>query len=177
MADSSDTSHAADAVEKVFPPFDATTFASQLFWLTVSFIVLYVILSRWLLPKIGGMIEQRRDTIADDLDEAARLQREAEAAGIAYEQALKDARARAHTIAAETRSEVDADIETATRKAEGEITERLGKAEARIATARANAEEGVREIAAQTAKEVVTHLTGLKPTIASVRSTVKSLAD
>ena len=73
--------HGADhAAEKSFPPFDPTYFPSQLFWLTVTFLVLLFLLAKIFLPRLGGILEDRSNHIADDLDSAARMQREAEAA-------------------------------------------------------------------------------------------------
>ena len=71
--------------EAAFPPFDPTYFASQLFWLAISFAVLYFLLSRFVLPRIGGAIEERRDRIADDLDAAASMRDQANETVRAYE--------------------------------------------------------------------------------------------
>lgn len=102
--------YAADHASGVFPPFDPTYFPSQLFWLAISFIALYIALDRFILPKIKTTIEDRKDRIADDLDAAAQAKADAEAAGEAYEQALADARSKAHGIAGETRKALDAEL-------------------------------------------------------------------
>src|SRR5580693_589982 len=86
-----------------FPPFERDTFPSQLFWLAICFIALYVMTARLVRPRVGGIIEQRKGSIADDLAAASRLKGESEAAMAAYEKALADARARAQAIAGETR--------------------------------------------------------------------------
>jgi len=64
MAQESPGAGAEYAAEASFPPFDPTYFASQLFWFAISFVLLYVLLSRFVLPRIGGAIEERRDRIA-----------------------------------------------------------------------------------------------------------------
>src|ERR1700674_5909168 len=84
----------------VFPPFDKETFFSQLFWLAICFVALYVMASKLILPRVGSIIAERRDRIAGDLAEAGRMKDEADAAVAAYEKALADARARAQAIAA-----------------------------------------------------------------------------
>ena len=87
--------------EGVFPPFDSTFFASQLLWLVITFVVLYLLMSRLVLPRIGGILEDRRDRIARDLDQADRLKQQADDAIASYERALAEAKAGAFTIAAE----------------------------------------------------------------------------
>jgi len=72
--------HGGDGGEKVFPPFDPSYFPSQLFWFFLSFFALYFLLSKVFLPRVGETIEERGSRIADDLDQASRMQREAEEA-------------------------------------------------------------------------------------------------
>ena len=76
----------------VFPPFDSTHYASQLLWLAITFGLFYLFMSRVVLPRIGGVIETRRDRIAQDLEQAARLKQDADNAIVAYEQELAQAR-------------------------------------------------------------------------------------
>jgi F-type H+-transporting ATPase subunit b len=75
-----------------FPPFDPSTFPSQLLWLAITFGLFYLFLKRVVLPRVGGILEVRRDRIAQDLDQAARMKSEADAAVAAYEQELAEAR-------------------------------------------------------------------------------------
>ena len=96
-----------------FPPFERDTFPSQLFWLAICFIVLYVMTARLVRPRVGGIIASRGDHIAGDLAEAGRLKSESEAAMAAYEKALADARARAPTNASETPDKLQAEAKTA----------------------------------------------------------------
>ena len=92
------------------PQLDPSSWPSQLFWLAVTFGVLYALMHTRFLPAIGGAIEERRDRIADDLDKAGEFKIQAEEAENAYNQALADAKAKAQGIAAETRNDVDRDI-------------------------------------------------------------------
>src|SRR5262252_2059174 len=93
----------------VFPPFNRETFPSQLFWLVICFIALYVITARLVGPRVGGIIASRGDRVAGDLAEASRLKGESEAALAAYEKALADARSRAQGIAGETHDRLQAE--------------------------------------------------------------------
>src|SRR5882672_10275502 len=86
-----------------FPPFQKDTFASQLIWLAIIFVALYLLMSRIALPRIGAILENRRQHVDADLTEAGRLKGESEAAIAAYDKALADARNRAQTLANEMR--------------------------------------------------------------------------
>ena len=70
------------------PQLDPTSFSSQLFWLTVSFVALYMLLARFLLPRVKSLLEMRAKTIESDIEQAERLKSEAERASEQYEKAL-----------------------------------------------------------------------------------------
>src|SRR6204780_5795833 len=82
-----------------FPPFQTQTFPSQLVWLTISFVLLYVLMSKIALPRIGAIMAERSKLIGDDLAAAERLKEQSNAAHAAYEKSLADARSRAQSIA------------------------------------------------------------------------------
>ncbi len=147
--------------EAAFPPFDPTYFASQLFWLAISFAVLYFLLSRFVLPRIGGAIEERRDRIADDLDAAAHMRDQAIETVRAYEKSLADARARAQSVAAGAKAEADAEIAEAVREADARLDAQQAESEARIREARDAALKEVRSIAAGAAIAITDRLAGL----------------
>ena len=100
----------ADAAAGGMPQFAIETWSGQVFWLFVSFGVMYFILSKFILPKIGQGLTDRGDRIADDLDEASRMQQQATQAQADYERALADAKAKAHNIAETTRKSVDEEL-------------------------------------------------------------------
>src|SRR2546425_6865160 len=89
--------------QREFPPFQKDTFASQLVWLTLTFVALYLLMSRVALPRIGGILEKRRQLSDADLAEASRLKGESEAALAAYDKSLADARSRAQSLTNERR--------------------------------------------------------------------------
>ena len=78
-----------------FPPMDATTFPSQIFWLVIFFALLYLLMSKLALPKMAAVLEKRHKTIEGDLAKASALKNETETAIQSYEKALADARAKA----------------------------------------------------------------------------------
>lgn len=169
-----ETHESTEEASEVFPPFDPSTFASQLVWLAVTFAILYVVLSRVALPRVGSIIDARKARIEGDLKEAERLRQETERAAAAYEQALADARANAHKIAEETRVSIKADIDGKRADVEADLGKRVADAEARIATTKTAALGNVDGIAAETAVVLVEKLSG-KVTAAQARSAVAAV--
>ncbi|PHS37399.1 MAG: F0F1 ATP synthase subunit B' [Robiginitomaculum sp.] len=161
---------------QTFAPLDTSTFPSQLFWLFLTFGVLLFLLAKVLLPRLGGILEERSNRIADDLDTASRMQREAELAGKAYEQSLSDARAKAHNVAETTRASVNVELEAEMQIADEETARQMARAETKIQAMREKALANVDEIASETAKALVEHLYSKKISIVTVRKTVKRLA-
>jgi F-type H+-transporting ATPase subunit b len=143
-----------------FPPMDTTTFPSQIFWLVIFFGLLYLLMSRLALPKMAAVLANRHKTIESDLARATALKNETEAAIQAYEKALADARAKAQGIAAETRAKMSAEMDAERAGLEKKIGAKTAEAESRIATAKAQAMKDVGEVAAETAAEIVSELTG-----------------
>ncbi|MHB1109069.1 MAG: F0F1 ATP synthase subunit B [Devosia sp.] len=167
--------HAATEEESgLFPPFDPASFGGQLFWLALTFVFLYLVMSRVALPRIGGILETRRTRIDGDLKEAERLRLETDRALAAYETALAEARRNAHAIAEETRSSIKADIDNKRKSVEEELSGRVAEAEARIQETKTAALGNVDAIAAETAQELVAKLAG-KVTAQQARSAVAQI--
>ncbi|TMJ33446.1 MAG: F0F1 ATP synthase subunit B [Alphaproteobacteria bacterium] len=146
-----------------FPPFDSHSFPSQLLWLALTFIALYLLMARVALPRIGSIVEGRRQHIADDLAQAQALKTESDAALAAHEKALNEARNRAQTLANETRAKASAEAEARRREVDAKLATHVSEAEKRIAATRSAAMSGVRGIAAEAASAIVERLIGVKP--------------
>ncbi len=155
-----------------FPPFQKDTFASQLVSLVIVFAALYLIVSRIALPRVGGVLDERQNTIEGDLAEAQRLKDESDGALKAYEGELTQARSRAQAIGAETREKLNAASEAERKKLEERLSLKLGEAEKTIASTREAAMRNVRGIATDAAAAIVQRLTGLAPDGASVGQAV-----
>lgn len=155
-----------------FPPFDSSSFAPQLIWLAIMFAVLYWVMSRVALPRIGGVINERRDRIERDLTEAQRLKGETDAALKAYEQSLAEARGRAQALAKETRDKISSGIERDRHKADQENAARVGQVEQQIAESKAKALASVNDIAADTAGAIIGRLLGNDVPASEVQSAV-----
>jgi len=144
------------------PQMDVTTFPSQLFWLVLTFGFLFVVLSRVAVPRIGGVIEARRDRINNDLETAEKLRKESNDALAAYESSLTAARGRAMAMADENRKKIAGDTERLKAEADADAQRAIGTAEARIAAMRASAEANVHAAAADAAIAIVERLIGDK---------------
>lgn len=140
------------------PQLEISTFVPQLIWLGITFFFLYFVLSKVILPRIGGIIEERQDRIADDLDRADQFRNEAETALAAYEQALSEARNRAMGIAQDTREQVKAETDALRKDADAQIAKRLREAEDQIAATKTQAMAHVQEVATDAAKDIVAKL-------------------
>jgi len=158
----------APAGHHAFPPFESQHFPSQLFWLTVSFVLLYVLMSKVALPRIGAILAARSRTIGDDLAAAQRLKEQSDAARAAYDKALADARVRAQSIAGATRQKQASEAEATQKRLEAQLHERLAAAEQSIAATRTAAMGNVRAIAGDTAAAIVERLIGKAPAQAEV---------
>ena len=151
--------------------------APQLMWLAISFIALYVVMARVALPRIATVIEERRDRIASDLDEAEQLRQSTEDAIAAYEQALAEARSRAHAIAQETRDALSREVEAEKMDVEKQIAKKTEEAEKAISDAKSAAVANLNEVASGAAETIVKELIGGKLTKAEVNKAVsKALA-
>ena len=155
-----------------FPPFESSTFASQLVSLVIAFVALYVIVSRIALPRVESVIDARQNAIEGDLAQAQKLKDESDAALKAYETELASARSRAQAIGNETREKLNAASEAERKKLEDQLTTRLAAAEKQIAATRETAMSNVRGIAADAAGAIVQRLTGVLPDGKTVSSAV-----
>ena len=154
------------------PQLELLDFVPQLIWLVVTFTALYFIMARVALPRIATVLEERRDRIASDLDQAEQLKQQTERAIAAYEQALAEARAKALGLAQETREALAAEVEAKKAQAEKLISEKTAQAEQRIAEAKSEALTHVNEVAGEVAQAIVARLIGAKTTKAEVNQAV-----
>lgn len=156
----------------IFPPFDQSTYPSQLLWLVITFGFFYLVMQKVIVPRIGGILEHRHDRIAQDLDEASRLKAEADAAVETYEKELASARATAGSIAEQAREAAKAKANSDRAAIEAELADKLAAAESRIAEIKASAFAEVGSIAEETASAIVDQLIGPKASQDDVKAAV-----
>lgn len=158
----------------MFPPFDSSTFPSQLLWLAITFGLFYLFLKNAVVPRIAGILEVRHDRIAQDLDQAARMKQEADEAIAAYEQELADARSKANQIGQEARDAAKAEADAERKETEAALEKKLADAESRIASIKSDAMKEVGTIAEDTAMALVEQLVG-KATKSEIAQAVKAV--
>ncbi|MEX6505667.1 F0F1 ATP synthase subunit B [Jiella sp. M17.18] len=156
-----ETVHAAPE-HGAFPPFDPQFYPSQLLWLAITFGVFYWVLKRTVLPRIGGILENRRDRIALDLEAAERMKSDADEAHAAYEQELAEARDRAHKIAQDARDSAREDAEKERKRLDAELDEKLEAAQARIAEVKRSALAEVDGIARDVTDTILREVAGIE---------------
>jgi F-type H+-transporting ATPase subunit b len=155
------------------PQLNVQDFAPQLFWLALTFILLYLIMSRIALPRVGQVLEQRSNRIATDLATAAQLREDTEKAIADYERALAEARAGAHQIARKAREEMNADIERERSGVDRQISEKLAGAEKHINALKESALGHIEQIATETAEAIVARLLGKSVKKSDLQGAVK----
>lgn len=114
------------------PQLDPTWFVSQLFWLVIAFVALYALLSRWALPGITGVIDERQRTMDGDLGRADLLTKEAARAREAYERSLSEARINAQALLNDATGIYKAKGEEAHKAMDAQIAGILAEAESKI---------------------------------------------
>ena len=153
--------HAAQEGAKAgMPQLDFSTFPNQIFWLVVTLLVIYFVLSRVALPRIGGTIANRKGTITADISAADELKQKIVDAEKAYNDALVTARAEADKIVAKAKADIQADLNKAIAKADADIAKQSAESAKRIDEIRAGAAEAVTIVAKDTAAELVAAMGG-----------------
>ncbi len=137
------------------PQLDFSTFPNQILWLVVTLVVIYLILSRVALPRIGSVLAERAGTISNDIAAAETYRQQAAEAEAAYNRALEEARAAAHKVIEEARADIQADLDEAIARADAEIAARTAESEEKIAAIRESANEAVARVAEDAALEIV----------------------
>lgn len=153
---------AAGEAEKAvgMPQLDFSTWPNQIFWLMVTLVVIYLVLSRIALPRIGAVLAERKGTITNDLAAAEELKLKAVQAEKTYNEALASARGEAAKIVAAAKADIQKDLDTAIAKADIDIAAKAAESEKTIGEIRAGAVDAITEVARDTAKELVAALGG-----------------
>ncbi|MEZ0278304.1 MAG: hypothetical protein ACAH04_03765 [Methylibium sp.] len=148
--------------------------APQIIWLLISFGLLYLLMVYVVLPRVGKVIEARADHIAKDLAAAEALRRETAEAIAAYEQALAEAKQKAHAIVEEGRAKLKAETNAERAKLDKELAKRIAEAEARIDKAKNAAMKDVNAVAVDVASDIVRRLIGTAPAKVEIEKAVEA---
>jgi F-type H+-transporting ATPase subunit b len=154
------------------PQLNPLDWGPQLIWLAITFGILYLLMVKVALPRIGGVIDARAAHIAKDLAAADKLRRETEEAIAAYEQALAEAKQTAHAIIDAGRTKLKEEVAAERAKLDRELGKKGAEAEARINQAKTSAMKDVSAVAADVAADIVRQLIGANPPQAEIEKAV-----
>ena len=163
----------ARAAERGMPQLNIADFAPQLVWLLIWFVILYVLMAWFGLPRIKAIMETRKRRREDDLARAEQLKAEAAAASAAYQKTLADARAQAMATIKASADRMAAEAAEQQRTLAAELAERIAAAERRIVESKEQALADIRSVAVDVGRSVVEKLTGSAPDPARMTAAVE----
>jgi F-type H+-transporting ATPase subunit b len=167
---------AAGASEPGLPQLDIATWPSQLFWLVVLFGAGYVVMAKMVTPRIGAVLEERRQTLDGDLEKARNASADAAKTRAEYESDLEKARSDAAEFAKQAAMEATKKAEAADAKVARRLADKVASAEAALAKAKTEALANLNDVAAEAAMDAVAALAGIKTTSAQAGKTAASIA-
>jgi len=158
------------------PQLDATSFPSQLFWLTVSFVVLYILLARFLLPRVHSVLAFRTHTIESDIKQAERMKIEAEQVCAHYEKVLAEARQKSQAMLVSAQAELAAQAAKGQAELDKTIEKKLAEADIAIRAAKQNVTDKLSPVAVELASLIVEVLVHHKPSAKDIGAVISELA-
>jgi|SaaInl1SG_22_DNA_1037389.scaffolds.fasta_scaffold22495_1 F-type H+-transporting ATPase subunit b len=159
------------------PQLDPSSFGSQLFWLAITFSALFIVLTYFILPRIGATLEARQTRLQSDFDAAERMSEEAKLALSAYEEALSDARVNAVKLAQTVRNDIQAEMDKEKAAIDAQIASRIEAAEARLKTSRDTAMAGIAESARSIVADIVEVVSGQKPSETDIDNAISRVGN
>lgn len=150
----------ADHQGTPFPPFDPANFSPLVIWLALTFGFLYLLFSKFIVPRVELILHARAHHISQNLSEANTLKAKAEEAAAAHEKLVADAKAKALVLAQETHARLNAESEAKRAALEAELNSKLSASEAQLAAMKAQALGNVESIAKDAAEAIIAHITG-----------------
>ncbi len=167
---------AAVASEPGLPQLDIATWPSQLFWLVVLFGAGYLVMAKIVTPRIGAVLEERRNTLDGDLEKARNATADAAKIRADYESDLENARSKAAEYANQAAAEAIKKADDADTKIAKKLANKIAKAEAKLAEAKSSAIGNLNDVAAEAAISTVAALTGIKITSSQAGKAAASAA-
>ena len=158
------------------PQLNTEFWISQIFWLIITFGVLYVVLSKLLLPKISSNLESRKSQIQDNIEAAEKQRESSEAKLKEFDKILLKSKLEAKNIYKEAREKTLKEINTKKEKLENQINEEIKKAELEISLLRKNAHKKINKIAIETTAELLKKLIGAEVNNSSISAIVEDLS-
>ena len=163
---------ASPAFAAGLPQLDPKNFSSQLIWLTITFVILYALMAKVALPKIGEVLEERQNKIDDNLAKAEDLKSQSDAAAQAYETSLSDARAKAHDAIRKVKDKSYAEAAERQGALNANLQAKIASSELAISKARDEALSGITDVATEVAASAVEKLLGETPRDGAVNAAI-----
>jgi F-type H+-transporting ATPase subunit b len=158
------------------PQLDVNGWPPQLFWLAITFFTLYFVISRYIIPRTGGVIEARKSQVASDLSAAQKLKADTDSAIAAYEASLAEARQKANAIGQEVREKLGGETDKERARLDSELAQKIAAAEKLIGDAKAKSLADVKQVASDVAGEITASLTGIKAGAADIAAAIERAA-
>ena len=159
------------------PQLDPSSFASQLVWLVITFVIFYLVMARVALPRVSEVLETRQNRIAYDLEKAASLKDEADKMLAEYEASMANAHAESQSLLAQAAQDRAAEAARRQEELTAKITAQIGDAEKRIDKARQAAMAKIGDIAGDVAHSATAKLIGVDPDDAAVKAALDAALD
>ncbi len=158
------------------PQLNPEFWVSQIFWLTLTFGILYITLSKFILPKISSNLELRKSQIQENIEAAEKHRMDSETKLKEYDEIISKNKLKAKNILKETREKVIKDINSKKEKFDKEIDEEINKAEVEINLLKKGAPEKINKIAIETSSEILKDLIGTEVNNSSISAIVNDLS-
>ena len=158
------------------PQLNPEFWISQIFWLTLTFGILYIVLSKLILPKISANLELRRSQIQENIEAADKQREESETKLKEYEEIILKSKSNAKNIFNETKEKALKDINSKRETLEKQIDEEIKKAEKEINELKKTAPEKINKIAIETSSEILKNLIGTEINNSSISAIVDDLS-
>ena len=158
------------------PQLNPEFWVSQIFWLTLTFGILYVVLSKLILPKISNNLESRKSQILENIEAAEKQREDSEAKLEEYEEIISKSKHEAKNIFNQSREKVLKDISAKREVLDKQIDEEISKAEQEINNLRESAPDKINMIAIETSSELIQKLIGAEVNNSSISAIVDDLS-
>jgi len=166
----------AFASDTGMPQLNPEFWISQIFWLTLVFGTLYVLLSKFILPKISNNLETRKSQIVENIEAADKQRKESEQKIKDYEKIINEAKIEAKNIFNQAREKILKDVNTKKKNLEKQINEEIKKAEDEILKLKKKSPEKINKIAIETSADLIKQIIGVEVNNSNVSAIVEDIS-
>ena len=164
------------SAEAGMPQLDPKYWASQAFWLILVFVILYISLSKFYLPKIKSNLDNRENKIKEDLENANKFKEQSEAKLKEYGLILDKAKKEVNKIHFDSKTALERDIQSKKELIEKEIEKETLKAQKEISELKKNSISSIQNISENITSNIIGKITGDKLNESSIKSAVEEIS-